>query len=473
MRGFGESWIPPVLLATCAACSVLPPASEVAPRSPARERTGWVWVYLIEAASPGDPLETAVGSVVAVDAEGGRHPLTLRNRRLRREPARDTLLAEGPVPVGDHVRLEIGLSSASLGRGHEEAALLVAEDPVPVPAGFTIRRGGAVVLHVRFDPAASVVSGYRLEPALAAGVAPEPALGLLAVAACRGEGALFFYDKMSGRTFDVLPVGEAPSSVILDSERRLAFVALSGEDAVAVVAVDEREVLERIPLGAGDRPEEIVAVAGGRTLLSANAGSASVSFVDTESLIELDRVGVGDRPRALRVEPGGQRVWVANSLSDTVSAIDVDRRTVVATISVDPEPYRLAFDRTGDRLYVIHRSTPYLTVLDPANASLVRRVWAGIGARAVTVDPVTGRILLARDGTGFIDVYDPDSLLPADQIAIGGTVRWMVVDRQANVLHAVLEDADRIELVRPVIGDVYAAAVVGRDPVRLAVAGER
>lgn len=67
-----------------------------------------------------------------------------------------------------------------------------------------------------------------------------------------------------------IPVGPGPHGVVLHEEERVAFVAVTGANAVAVVDLDTHSVRQHVPVGAG--PTAITIGKGGRVYVANQAG---------------------------------------------------------------------------------------------------------------------------------------------------------------------------------------------------------
>jgi DNA-binding beta-propeller fold protein YncE len=434
---------------------------------------GGVWIYLNPLADDAARLEFTLESIAALAADGAVVPLELRLSTIGREVDRERLLAAGTLPPGSYRALELGVSAAAVGGGDGRADLLVPDGPLRVDAEFTVRRRSGTVLSLELryrDPAGA---GFEFRPALAAAVPAPPAVDLIGLVSSREAHTVSMFNKLSGRVFAVVPTGREPGGIALDRLRRLAYVAISGEDAVEVIDLQQRIVVERLQLGSGDAPEELVLTRDGRALISVNRGSGTVSFIDVGGPVEVDRVAVGNGPGSLLLDPLRERLYVFNTLADTITVVDLTRRETVATLATDAQPLRGAFNREGDRLYVIHRSSPYFTVIDPATLSTVNRVYTGTGATALTVDPRTDRIQLARIASGTVDVYDPLTLLPVDFFGVEGDVEHMVIDRENNDLHLAIRRDDTVRVTRLGNQRERAAIDVGSGPFRIALMGER
>jgi YVTN family beta-propeller protein len=252
------------------------------------------------------------------------------------------------------------------------------------------------------------------------------------------------------------------------------YVALSGEDAITVIDVTGGEIINKVRLSQGDRPQEMALTPDGKFLLTVNAGSNTVSFIDALSFFELGRVNVGNGPHSILIDPNtGRRAYVFNTLSGTISVLDIPNRGIVTTLSTDPGPLRGHFNRRGDRLYVIHELTNYLTVIDPSSLSTLRRFQVRIGMNSIKVDNRTDLVFLGRKNDVIVEVYDPLSFVPVDIIRTGGTIAYMTIDGEENNLYLVNEDKKSL-LVNNLVGKKMVYEIdVGEGPYWVVVMGER
>lgn len=429
----------------------------VEPRGAAREA---VELHLEElSASRADGSAAAVPLALAVVALGGER--------------RERLLAWGPVPAGSYAGLAVRLRSARLEAKDGTAALAVPEEPLTAERPFEIAAGKAVVLRLGIEAPAAAEPAAPFRPVLSAAVPDRLPAGLVGLVTCRAADALVAFDKVSGRVAAVVLTGRGPAGLALDAERGRAYAALSGEDAVEAVDLLDFSVLARVRLTAGDEPADVALAPDGRTILTANRGSGTVSLIDAASLFEARRVRVGDGPDSVLVDPAGRRAFVVNTLSDTVTVLDLPAGETVATIATDAQPFRAQPSRDGSRLYVIHRASPYLGVLDLAARRTVQRVWVGLGASALKVDPVTDRIYVASTDSPSVAVYDPLSLLPVDSVPAGGDVGFLVIDGEGNNLCMTLPRERQVRLARLVSKEEVARTDVPEDPYEVALQGER
>ena len=434
------------VLMTLTACQ--PKHTSSTPAYLPAENESTLFVFLEPPGSgPSEGLDLRIEEVSAIREDGLAAPVPLVLNRItggRGDHAR--LFAWGAIPAGRYTALGLRAHLASpppaeAGRGTVDEAI-----ETSASVSFPAEPMKAVVLSAKLEPAGAGTG--RSEAALKAAVPDLPALGLLGLAADRANGTVFLFDKVGGHVVRAVRTGSGPGGIAVDSQTARAYVPQEAEDAIAVVDVAVGSIIGRIPLTGGDDPAEVALTPDGGTLLSANAGSGTVSVIDARSQVETGRIRVGDAPRALLLNAAGTRAFVFNTLSNSISVLDVAAGTVVATLAADSGPIRGALDRAEKRLYVINRSSPYLSLFDPLTLSLTNRLYVGSGATALTVDPRSDRIYLARHGTRTVEIFDPFSFLPVDTLPVTGDVAHLTIDREGNTLFLSIPRARAVRIVR-------------------------
>ncbi|HEX4826155.1 MAG TPA: hypothetical protein VFV19_17785 [Candidatus Polarisedimenticolaceae bacterium] len=389
-------------------------------------------------------------AVFARREDGGLAPLEVASIPAGSRPDAEHAWLTGWIPPGPYAGLE-------LHTGPETA--------VDVPFPFLAIADMGTVLLAGAPPAATPGAPA---PPLVLAKPPAIASGLLGLVSVASWDALELFDKRSGRVAQVLPVGRGPGGIAIDVAHLRAYVALRGDDGVAVVDLLEERVRERVILRGGDAPADVAVTPDGRTLLVANAGSDTVSFVDTIAAVETERVAVGARPVSVVIAPDGRKAYVVAERGTAVTVVDVNARTVAGTIATDAGPVQARLGgRSSEFLYVAHGDSPYLLVVDAPSLSVLRRVYVGNGARALEVEPKTGRVLLARAGQRKVEVFDPGSFLPVDEITLSGDAVYLALENEGNALGVLVAGPREADLFGNSGRRLQTRAAVGPDPVAL------
>lgn len=389
-------------------------------------------------------------------------------RRSGIETPEELLWLEGEAPSGTYTGIEVSFLSATRSGPGSDETLEVPSAPTRVDSPFVVSPGSGTVLAVALRLSLAPDSPGRFDPVFEGRPRARPTTGLIGLASVGGWDSVALFDKRTGALASILPVGRDPSGLALDVDRSRAYVAVSGDDAVTVLDLLEGRVRERVALRVGDRPQDVALTPDGRTLVTANPGSDTVSFVDAMSAIEITRVAVAGAPVSLLMDRDGRRVFVLAERSSSITVLSVSSRSAIGTVSVDSGPVRARLSgRNDERILVAHAESPYLTVVDSRTLTVERRVYVGPGARALEVDPRSGRIFVARAKTGRIEIFDPFSFLPVDEIPVPGEVAWLSIEAEGNGLGILLRDPPEARIVGLVGGATLVRMPLGPEPAAL------
>ncbi len=441
---------------------------------PALENEGEVYLYTQPFPQEADRLRFNIEGISALAGDGREIPLSLSMKEFKgREIKRQRLLASGPLAPGSYTGFSIKLKSAFL-RGEEgESSLLLAEGPVKIEFPFNVVRRKAYVISMTFKYNESVQSGFSFNPVFFLYIPPKPILPLTGYVSNSASNNITIFDKKTNQVMGVIVTGGNPAGMVLDQNRRRAYVADSGGDTIEVIDVLAGDIIDRLRLNTGDHPQELALTPDARILLSVNTGSNTVSFIDAGSLVEVSRMNVGKSPNSILIDQTGRRGFVFNTLSNTISVIDIPNRGIVGTISTESGPLRGQFNRRGNRLYVIHEGSSYLLEIDAAFLSIVRRDQVKIGMNAIKVDTRTDYVYLGRKRDISVEVYEPFTFVAIDFIDTGGGIEYMTIDNELNNLYLVNSGKKTVMVVNLVSKKMIAEFDVGNGPYWVTMMGER
>jgi YVTN family beta-propeller protein len=460
------------VLLGCAACGALTPRSV---SRPLLENEGEVLLYLQPVEAESQRLNFTLASLAAVRVDGVATPLELAISQLPggEDAARQRLLARARLPVGTYRGLEATVSRATVVGPEGLAELLISKEPTAIPAGFTVQAQRTTVLWLTFKHAASVQTGFSFAPQFGVAVPPRPLPALVGVSSNSGTNDLTLFDKRRREAFSVVATRREPLGVALGPGLSRMYVALSGEDRVAVYDLVTAEPFPDIRMSSGDRPRELAITPDGRTVLVLNQGSNSLSFMDASSGLEQTRIATGSDPVALLVDRSFRRAYVLNQGSSTMTVVDLATRNVAASVGTDPLPIRAQLNRNGNRLYVVHGGSPQMLVYSLPDLSVVTRINVGLGAATLKVDPRSDMIYLAKRDEPRLYVYDATSLIPIDFFDVSGGVNWLAIDDTENTLLALMPSLKGVAVIDIASRRELGIVPVGEDPYMVTVAEER
>lgn len=448
--------------------------TQLAAVKPPLEDEGELFLYTRPFPREADRLTFTIEAVAAVRDDGVEFPLTQAIRDVKGEEMhRQRFMASSPLPPGNYRGLTFRVSHPLLRAGEGPAALLAPEGAIPLDFPFAVQKQKAVLLSLAFDFARSVRERFAFSPVFTVTLPGKPVTGLVGYVTNAGSNMITVFDKQAKEVVGIIATGKSPRGLAFDQQRKRAYVSLGGEDAVQVLDIITGDEVRRIRLNPGDNPDELVLTPDGRSLLTVNRGSNTVSLIDPLSFFEVTRINVGDGPSSIILDPAGQKAYVFNSLASTMSVIDIARRTVIATVATEPGGARGAFNRAGDRLYTIHDLSSYVTILDPFTLAVLQRFYVGMGMTALKVDSLTDLVYAGKKRDAQAEVYEPFSFNPVGTIRIGGSATYLTIDGEENKLYVVNASRQKLQVVNLVNYKVEAEIDVGADPYRVALIGER
>jgi len=227
-------------------------------------------------------------------------------------------------------------------------------------------------------------------------------------------------------------------------------------------------------LRTADAPREITLTPDGKTLLTVNPGSNTVSVVDALAYLEVTRLQVGNNPTSILMDPTGSKAYVFNSFSQNISVIDIASRSVAATAPAEPGSARGQFGRNGDVIYTIYDMSPYLRVIGAfPSLALVQRYLVGMGMQSIKLDTQTNLLYTGKRFGSGIEIYEPTTFIRIETVKTDGSVVYMSIDGEQNNLFAVNGDKKSVQVINLVSREIIAEFDVGDEPFWISLMGER
>ena len=167
-----------------------------------------------------------------------------------------------------------------------------------------------------------------------------------------------------------------PAGIALSADGRYLFVAENLGDALAVVDVARKRVVQR--LKTETYPYAVVVSPANEVYVSAWGGTTVSVFAANRTglLRERGRVQVGRHPSALVLNQRSARLFVASATTNRIAVVDTKRLKVTTTLNDPPPagpnqgstPNALALSPDGARLYVAEADNNAVAVFALANS---------------------------------------------------------------------------------------------------------
>lgn len=233
---------------------------------PPLEEEGEVFLYLQPFPQEAERLRFKIDGISALKNDGGEFPFFISLPELKAvEMRRQRLLGSAQLPPGSYIGLSFKVKGAFLKTEEEEAALLVPEKPVRIDFPFHISRKKAYVISLAFRYSESIMGGFSFTPVFSISIPAKPITSLVGFVTNSGSNNITVFDKKSGQAVAMIATGKRPEGMALDQRLRRAYVASSGDDTIEFIDVTAGEIIERIRLNTGDRPQELALTPDGKS----------------------------------------------------------------------------------------------------------------------------------------------------------------------------------------------------------------
>jgi len=312
--------------------------------------------------------------------------------------------------------------------------------------------------------AAAIVAAATVSTAALPSAGPERASGLR-------------QDSARVRVVATLEVGAQPHGIRFSPAGDSAFVALPGENAIAVIDIARLRVTRRFETGRG--PLDLVPLASGGWLVSEFGAETLV----TALTLPERRWRVGGGPSLFASRIIADRAYISSEFADTLTIFDVRAQAVVSRHATGDRPYPPAVTSDGSLVFVPNRNDGSVTVIDALSGAIVRTI-AVCGqpyGGAVTPDDVNYVVACAAPPQlVFVNTasFEPVAAVTRGldrrpfSVAFSADGRWGLVNNAGASTVSVLDARARRIVDRVEVGQQPIAIRVHPDGRRAFVASE-
>jgi YVTN family beta-propeller protein len=173
---------------------------------------------------------------------------------------------------------------------------------------------------------------------------------------------LSMVDLASGRVTRTVSVSAEPYTVTVSHDGDTVFVSLWGGAKVLMFDAWTLEVAGTIPTG--EHPNAMALAPGDDRLFVACANTNAVSVIDVDRRRVVEQIGVamfpdappGSTPNSVSLSPDGRQLLVANADNNVVALVDVSKPGAAAPLGFIPTgwyPTAAIFSHDGKQIYVL------------------------------------------------------------------------------------------------------------------------
>jgi YVTN family beta-propeller protein len=257
-----------------------------------------------------------------------------------------------------------------------------------------------------------------------------------------------------------LPAGAAPRFALATSND-LAYVAMTGLNAVGVIPTASQALSQQIPVGS--MPVALAGRIGGDFIYCVNQGDNTVTVIRVGDLTVAATIPVGASPVWAALNNEGTLLYVLNQGAQTVSVIDTVAQAVIATLPVGPAPESLYFDRRLRRLYVPNTggNTVHIFRADVTVPQLLAEVVVGPAPRAVVALEDGLRAYVANSGGNTVSVISTTSNTVTGAVQVGDGPAWIDASSDATKVYTANRLGNSISVIETAGNSVVATHPAG------------
>jgi YVTN family beta-propeller protein len=261
------------------------------------------------------------------------------------------------------------------------------------------------------------------------------------------------------------------SRISSGSPDRKAYVGLFGEQAVAVLDTETRQVLTKIPVTA---PDGLILTPDGTKLYVASGDTGTVQVISTDSDTIVTSIDVGAKPAGLAITPDGRRVVASVAGANQAVLIDTDSDAVVDRVAVG-QAHASCISADGRFAYVGSQATgaPAIVRVDIAGNSPPTSFSVDKAPRMLSC--AASKIYFTAVGLDAVEVIDPDTGAPGADIPSGGSPHDVRPTQDGMFELTVSQTVGDLEFIDPLADAVVASVPTGKLPhwIALTIDGTR
>jgi DNA-binding beta-propeller fold protein YncE len=219
----------------------------------------------------------------------------------------------------------------------------------------------------------------------------------------------------------------------IDPGRHRLFVAELGNDSVAVVDLEQRNVVQVIAGLKG--PQGIAYEASTDTLYIANGGDGTVRIYQAANYASLGRIDLGDDADNIRVDAAAKQLFIGYG-SGALAVIDPVSRSKIAVIALSAHPESFQLDNATPRIFVNVPDKQTISVIDRIMRREIATWPSGNSTHfAMALDHESKHLLVSFRAPPSLGVFDMGSGSLLASVETCGDVDDMFVDAKRRRLY--------------------------------------
>ena len=288
------------------------------------------------------------------------------------------------------------------------------------------------------------------------------------------EASLGCYDVASGGRLFRLPTADFPHELCLSPDRRRLYVTEyglpgvesegEGGNTVAVFDLRARARVGTLSTGRHRRPHGVAADSGGRLYVTSEPHRTLLIFrLEDQSLFHVVDVEQ-ETPHVVAVSPDGRTAVTANIGSGSLTAVDVMMGVVLRQVKVLERPEGMAFSPDGKLLYVVNRESAAVSVVDAIQLETVGRIDTGKGPVRIAITPEGGRIAFPLFHENAVQIADTKAKAVIHTVPVGKQPAGATLSPDGELLFVSCEHEKLVYVISVADGEMLSTIATGEGP---------
>jgi YVTN family beta-propeller protein len=214
-------------------------------------------------------------------------------------------------------------------------------------------------------------------------------------------------DPTTHSVVDTIPVGSAPTQIILSADNTLAYVCNQSSNTISVVYLPSNAVIFTFPVGS--YPTRMALSADEGILYVTNSFDLEIGLYSTNTYIEVGTIPLPDTPAGITLSPDGSELYCAvqNSIQGNegkLAIIETATNTVDTLLVVGGHPHDVMVNSLG-AVYVTSLDDDLVARVDPAT-DLVATTAVGDYPTCLELDLIEGYYYTTNSHSGTLSKID-------------------------------------------------------------------
>lgn len=276
-------------------------------------------------------------------------------------------------------------------------------------------------------------------------------------------------DSATNQVIETIPVGKRPRGVGVSPDGKEVYVAISGDNAIAIIDPVAMKVVRSF--ASGDDPEAFAVHTNGNLYIS-NEEDAKASVFDPASGTLIAEIEVGIEPEGVALSPDGKRAIVTSESTNMLHVILIPEHTIETNILVGARPRAATFSADSKIAYATSEISGEVKKIDIAGGKVLAKTSLGDGKakpKDVLVSRDGQRLFVAGGRANQVFVLDAHDLQLIKAIAVGKRVWGLALSRDGKLLYSTDGVDHQVSVIDTETNSVVATIAVGKFPWGVAI----